>query len=330
MLTLCLPGLLLPPQVLLDTAGDLPLPALARLLGSGRLRLEQSASHYDWLARAVGLAALPAAALRLLGEGGDPGTADWLCLDPVHLKVHRSGIALDDPAALALDADDDAELRAVVAAMFTGIGELSAGAVGHWHLRLRQPAALATLPLPDAVGRDIDPRQPAGADAAVWRGLLAEAQTTLHAHPVNRRREAAGKPAVNSLWPWGDGRLPARAAARWPTLATRDPVLAGLARHLGAGLAAPPERYADATAGLIVIDALAAPARTLDGLAWRDALEGLERDWFAPLAAALRSGRLSDLRIAGFGGDGGFEVELTRLDLWKFWRRPRPLTAVAP
>lgn len=325
-LTVCLPGLLLPPQALLDSAGDLPLPALATLLGRGRVRRRLPAGDHAWLAEAVGLPALPAAALRMLAVGGDPGQAHWLCLDPVHLKVHRRGIVLDDPATLALDADEDAALRAALAPLFGELGALAGGAVGQWHLRLAEPATLETVPLPQAAGRDIDPGQRL---PARWRSLLAEAQTALHAHPVNRRREAAGKPAANSLWPWGGGALPARMSSPWSAVATRDPVVAGLARHLGASLAPVPARFADATADLVVLDELTGPARSLDALAWREALSGLERDWFAPLAHALRSGGVDGVTLAGFGGDGGIEVELTRIDLWKFWRRPRGLAEVA-
>jgi hypothetical protein len=44
---------------------------------------------------------------------------------------------------------------------------------------------------------------------APWRHAINEAQMVLHAHPVNQARQAAGQPVVNSLWPWGGGRLPA-------------------------------------------------------------------------------------------------------------------------
>lgn len=326
-LTLCIPGLLLPEQALADTARDLPLPALAALLGHGRVARLTSADHYAWLAGSCGWTGLPAAALRLLGEGGEPTDAAWLCLDPVHLKVHRRGIALDDPAALALDAEDDAWLRAGVAPLFAGFGELSAGAAGHWYLRLHQAEAIETLPLPQAIARDLDPRQPVGADGARWRAALADAQPVLHAHPANQRREAAGKPAINSLWPWGGGVLPSTIEpSPWASIATGDSVIAGLARRLGA-LAAPiPQRF-DTTidADLIVLDTLAASARSLDAIAWSEAMTQLDADWFAPLAAALRAGRLTSLRIAGFGGDRGLDLEVTRHDLWKFWRRPRGL-----
>lgn len=324
-LTVCLPGLLLPPQALLDSVGDLPLPALAGLLGRGRFA-RVDICHHDWLAGAVGLAALPAAPLRLLAAGREPGRDHWICLDPVHLSVHRSGIALGDPATLALDAAEDAALRAAMAPLFETLGTLEGAAVGQWHLRLAAPAPLQSLSLPQAAGRDLDPSRTLPAD---WRRALADAETALHAHPVNRRREASGQPAVNSLWPWGAGALPGPLRSPWASVATHDPVVAGLARHLEATLGPPPTRFAATTAELVVLDDLSAPARHLDAFAWRDALVRLERDWFAPLAEALRAGRIERLTLAGFGGEGGIEVGVTPTDLWKFWRRPRPLAEAA-
>lgn len=326
-LTLCIPGLLLPQQALLDTARDLPLPALATLLGRGRVARLPSADHYAWLAAACGWPGMPAAALRLLAESGEPADDAWLCLDPVHLKIHRRGVALDDPARLAIDAAEDAALRATVAPLFAGFGELAGGVPGHWYLRLRQPATIDAPPLPQAIARDLDPRQPAGQPDARWRTALAEAQPALHAHPVNRQRETAGRPTVNSVWPWGGGTLPASIPpSPWAAAATDDPVIAGLARRLGIPVAPAPQRFAAvAGADLVVLEALSAPARSLDAIAWSDALAQLEVDWFAPLVDALRAGGLTGLRLAGVGGDRGLDVEVTRHDLWKIWRRPLSL-----
>jgi hypothetical protein len=38
-----------------------------------------------------------------------------------------------------------------------------------------------------------------------------EAQMTLHGHPLNAAREAAGQRPINSVWFWGCGAMPTRA-----------------------------------------------------------------------------------------------------------------------
>jgi hypothetical protein len=331
-LTLCLPGLLLPRQALHDTVYDFSAPALSRLLGRGRRTAMPPGSLDDWLAARWGWSNLPVAPLRLAGEGIAPGEHDWLCLDPVHLKVGRDGVRLDAAGLPALDAEEDAALRAAIAPLFAEAGELVGGGPGRWYLRLTSPVALTTaVPVP---GQGVDPGLPGGADGPRWRRLLAEAQMTLHAHAVNRRREDAGLPAINSLWPWGAGRNP-RAPAVKPcaVLYAEAPLLRGLAVIAGVAPEAVPSgftalpRHGDAV--LIVLDDLAAPALALDAIAWREALARIEQHWFAPLAEAIAAGRCR-LTLVAPGLDAGLELTVGRGDLWRFWRRPKPLAELAP
>lgn len=329
-LTLCLPGLLLPRQALLDTVSDLRLPALMRLLGRSRLHRDVPTAHYVRVMLRWNLEELPAAALRLLGEGGEPNGGSWICLDPVSLSVDRRGVRLEDPAALRLDADEDAALREEIMPLFAPLGELVATTPGHWYLRLSDDARLVTHALPDAVGNHVDPMLPGGRDGSLWRRMLAEAQMALHDHSVNRAREAAGRPRVNHLWPWGEGRLAGGMTAPFDSLWARDPVLLGLAKASSIPGRLPPPAFEPAHGNVAcVIDDLAAPARNLDALAWREALARVEREWLAPALDALMRGRCSELHLAAFGPDASLDLDATRLDLMKFWRGPQPLARLA-
>lgn len=321
-LTLLLPGLLLPVEILENITHDLSAPTLSLILGSGERRDARS----DMPADAFGLGHLPAAALRKVGAGGTaPG--EWICLDPVRWQVSAEGVTLDDPAKLELDAAESADLLAAVEPLFAELGELSASAPGRWELRLRKAVALETPSLHDAIHQPIDPSLPGGADGPAWRLLLAEAQTLLHAHPVNRRREAAGRPTVNSLWPWGQGRLPNDVPANYTAVWSDDPAVSGLCAHAGMSCQALPARYQTASGrALAMIDNLATPARTLDALAWRAALLALERDWLAPALTDGATLRLVGSRFGPVPAQVAFEFR--RSDRLRFWRRPRPLTAL--
>jgi hypothetical protein len=80
---------------------------------------------------------------------------------------------------------------------------------------------------------------------------------------------------------------------------------------------------------LIVLEQLRAPASYGDAATWTARLAALERDWVAPLRAALRAGRIGMVTLHAVGAGGALDVETTRQDLRFFWRRARPLAAYA-
>jgi hypothetical protein len=146
---------------------------------------------------------------------------------------------------------------------------------------------------------------------APWTALLTEIQMALHEHPVNESRELA----VNSVWLWGAGALPASASGPWRSIAAADPLALGLARAAGI---APRAAARSAEAWLAELPEEGRHLAVLEGIAAE-----LEPAWFAPLLAALKSGRIgmATLHLP----EAGAAVETTRSDLRRFWRRPRAL-----
>ena len=330
MLTLIVPGLIWTRQALADLTFDLPLPAFTTLLGRGRLTQRPPQGSTELLAEFTGLAApLPAAALRRFALREHPGEANWLCLDPVRLNFHERSLIVDDPRHLQLSDEEATALAVALAPTLAALGQLEVLSPGSWNLRLHATAP-AFQDLHDAAGRSAAPL-PSGPAHAPWRHALNEAQMVLHAHPVNQARQAAGLPVVNSLWPWGGGRLPEPdglpSVALHDALWSNDPVVQGIARLLQIDDAALPAGYSGraARAPLAVMDALEHSARTGDAIAWRDELARFEADWLAPLLGALRAGRLDALRLLAPGDLAAAELQVSRRDLWKFWRKPRAL-----
>jgi hypothetical protein len=326
MLTLVVPGLIWPRQALADLSGDMTLPTFSLLLGRGRLQHGPGTDAASMLAGSLGVAApLTAAALRRLAFGHAPDDAEWLCLDPVRLRFEERSLVLDDPRALSLEATEAEALAVALAPTFAALGEFDVLSPQAWNLRLSAtPPGFAELG--QSLGRAVVPLpvQPA---YSAWRQALNEAQMVLHAHPVNQAREAAGKPQVNSLWPWGGGRLPTAAACRHDQVWSIDPVVRGMAQLQQVDAANLPAAYTSGTGKSILasVDELAAPAHLGDALAWRDALARIESAWLAPALAAMRSGHLDSLRLLVPGEHNSVELVVGRSDLWKFWRKPRRL-----
>ncbi len=114
MIHLVVPGLLWPKDSIVEVTRGLELPALQALLGRGRRTRRPAVTAERWLCEAFGIAGeelreLPIGALRLLGEGHDPGGGAWLCADPVHLRFSRNTLVVD-AAGPDLAMDEAAQL----------------------------------------------------------------------------------------------------------------------------------------------------------------------------------------------------------------------------
>ncbi|MFU2488833.1 hypothetical protein [Thauera sp. WH-1] len=324
---LLIPGLLWPAATLLGPASGLALDGLATLLGRGRRQVSPFEPYDRQLARLFGLPgdSVPMATLRRLGEADapphDPGR-HWLCADPVNLSFSREHLLLQAFPDDELEDEESAELVAALNEVFADLGRFEACTPTRWYLRLHQPSAVTLYPLDDVTGRPIKHFLPEGEDARLWQRTMNEAQIVLHNHARSRAREEAGRRPVNSVWLWGAGALeqPLRAPAR--QVQATDPVSIGLARAAGLPVGAPDAAAALAQDTLVVLDSQRKPAQQLDLQAWRGGLEALERDWFAPLAAAFQHGRLDTLRLTAPGDRGTLQLELSRSARWKFWRKP--------
>lgn len=303
---LLVPGLLAAPRE--------PRPAALELLAArGRRSKARSQSAESWLQEAFGLSGrLSAGAISVLGAGHAPGEATWTRADPVYMQILRERVLLIPAATFRVSREEAGALCDALSRHFAAVLEFRALDAHHWCARLIQ----GDMDLGDAPPLRMEGREATSRPGDV---ILTEVQMLLHAHPVNAAREERGEPVLNSVWLWGSGRLPPSASSRFRSVASKDPLALGLARLAGAsGCALPATADAwlaqapDNGRHLIVLDAIREP---------------LERDWFAPLAAALRSGRIGMLSL--HAPDAGLSFETVRGDLRRFWRRPKALESYA-
>jgi hypothetical protein len=297
--------------------------ALELLLARGRSRSAPAQRLEDWLREAfdLGEGPFPAGALTLLACGGDPGAESWTRADPVHLRVMRDHLAVVPADAFELSAEEAEALCDALCQHFTGRAVFRTCGPKRWCATWPGTTTIdAGNPL-DAAGREVElPRESAP--------LLNEAQMVLHAHPVNEAREARGEPVVNSIWLWGPGRA-GRASCPWQSVAADDPAVTGAARLAGARRRALPrsarhwlDRLPEDGRHLAVLDAM----RTNPDVS---TLEKLESDWFEPLLAALRSGRIGMVTVHVPDAAEALSFETIRADLRRFWRLAKPLERYA-
>jgi len=337
---LLVPDLFWPDRDFPDIYRGLAAPALERLLGKGRRQTADgpagAQSAEEWLSARFGVERqgdLPAAPFCLLADGGEPGKHHWLRADPVHLRLEGNRLMLADSSAFSVSPQEAERLAASLNAHFANDGLVFYPLrPERWYLRIERVPALETTPLAQAAGRSIDSLLPRGADSPAWRAHLNDIQMLLHSHPVNEARESAGEPPINSVWLWGGGHLSDPVTAPFNAVWSADVFAAGLAqaaciaaRPLPADAAELLHTSASTGVSLIVLDQLRAPARYGDAHGWREGLAQLERDWFAPLLAALRLEHIGMLSLHALGPAGALSVEIARGDLRRFWRRTQPL-----
>ena len=322
-LTLVLPGMDWPQQTLRDLTCDLPTPGLSALLEHGELSSHANTADQPWPAivrAALNTNNLPAAAAcRLLGLGSAPDSARWVCLDPLNLSILQHRMLINDPAGLELTMDEAAQLAVPLAPTFAPLGELHITTPTQWHLKLNDAAPSAGLPaLATAIGHSAEGGL---SKDRSWRSALNEAQMVLHQHPVNQARSERGQPVINSLWPWGDGRLPPVAATHsaQSRLYAAEPMLRGQARHLGIHHEALPMHWNEIAAGgidsIIVIDTLHAATRARDGMRWRDALAALDANWFQPIFTTWQQQTASHITLLMPAAQGVRKLTLTENSL---------------
>ena len=205
-----------------------------------------------------------------------------------------------------------------------------------WYLTGPASPDIATTPWPSAVGRSVDALLPRGPDALQWHRRFNEVQMLLHEHPVNQRRESRGEPAINSVWFWGGGCLPAPVRSHGWSVWADNALVRGLALVCGMepkpvpGNAGLWLKQASAGDHLIVLDALAEPAHRGDAPGWAALVDALERNWFAPMRDFLARRSLARVTITTQHMNLALHYEVLPSDLWKFWRRDTGVPRITP
>ena len=334
-LDLLVPDLLLPRDAPAAMRA-LRLPQLEKWLARADVEPAAGIGASRWLGAAFDLASPPVAAIALAGEGA-PRDGAWMRADPVHLRIDRDHLKLHDASILDVRRD---EADAMVASLQEHFGqdgfEFHVAAPERWYVRVPEGALpRKTTSVEDALGRDVFgllPENRAGGPIN-WRGALTEAQMVLGAHEVNARREAQGKPAINSVWFWGEGSAPAEVAKRYALIHAEDAFARGLGAlsraevRPGAKSIADIDLVREGDAVLAVLGDLTAALHRVDDARWKAAAEALDARWFAGLGEAIE--RFERVRLVLPAEKDTRVATLTAAARWRWFRARKPLAAHA-
>ena len=365
--TLWIPGLLPAPvhpgeQHALDlreAVTALRLPALEQLLARGRTTHRPGASLEHALlqqAQATSPTAtpnidadeLPAGVLSLaaIGETADAHT-HWMRADPVHLKVNRDTLQVIPAALFDFSATEAHALIQTLNQHFSPALTFRFIRPQQWVVRVQPEVQsslalkqLRTQPLCAVVGQDIQPHLPSGPTSKHWHSLMNELQMLLYADAINDAREQRGAPVIHGVWFWGHASLPALISTDAATRThwySDDLFVCGLAAALREAHSALPQHAArvlpsqpSAGRAAVVLDTLRHPLAIGDLHIWYERMQQLERDWFTPMLEALRHEHIGMLTLIDPNHTSQIQIETTRQDLRRFWRRIKPLTHYLP
>jgi hypothetical protein len=328
--TLFVPSLFWPETGDTDSYSGLRLPALETLLSRGGAANSACENESAWICERFGVQKQidwPVAPVAFAGDGGEPVAAYWLRADPVHLRVHNDGLILFAPETVEISEDESHDLTGALNRQFEAEGLVFyAPHPRRWYLKIPRTPKIRTVPLKEAIGRDVNRLLPDGEERLRWHRIFNEAQMLLHAHPVNSAREDRGAAVVNSLWFWGGGTLPV-SSSTFDAIQSEDPLAVGLARLAGilsSGLSFGDE-LATGNNTLVVLGDAQREFMRGNVSGWRNALESMETRWFARIFDWLRSGRIGKAVIATVADGRSHEWSVTRGDRWQIWKRPQPL-----
>jgi hypothetical protein len=259
-------------------------------------------------------AAHASAPLEWLGLGGEPRAGSWVKAGLVHIEMGSHDARVHPLDDLGLDA---ARLGSALVSglQFPGLSVLAspdparfAGVFVHSEAPLE-----VACPWP-APGEPVDLRDvlPQGREGPILRRLFTEAQMVLHDHPANVARERRKQRVANAVWLGGVGEYHGIVGTALPAIVSGDPLAQGLCRLHGAEARPLPESFTRLASTLPTVVDLPVPSGDP-----ADALAQLERNWFAPLAAAVASGRVAEAVLHL----GDLAVRIDRRNLRRFWRR---------
>lgn len=253
---------------------------------------------------------LPIAALTRQLDAGDAMHFTWLRADPGYVRPDMATVRLMACGDLDLSPEECDALLKPLRPLFGDEGfPISAPVPSRWYLCLPPEARLPAFPSPQEVlGDDLFAHLPDGDLGRRWRRLLNEAQVILHNHPVNAQRAAAGKLPVNTLWFWGEGRMPDHVRSAVTQLRTGDVLLHALAAR--ANVPCNTDSRVETLPSGAVVDL-------------RDITQGevLDTHWIAPLMQRVAHGDFDTLML-DFGE--GLILRWQAGHRWRFWRRRLP------
>jgi len=263
----------------------------------------------------------PIAAISAAEDGLNVDADYWLRADPVHLVLQRDSFSLSEPCPLPVSRAHAQAMIASFNAHFAQEGlKFSLGESGVWYVSLSQPPQIKTALPAMAMGKNIAHFMPQGSAASHWVAYLNEVQMLLHAHAANTEREGAGEVAVNSIWLSGGGVMPVPVTldSDIDCVVGSSALYKGLAKRSGL-------MHHNVSASLQSVLLQVAGHKHVRLQLVQDLV--LAEDSFQALLNGLKNRSITQLVLNLACYEKTLVATIKPLDLYKFWRTTKPMSA---
>ena len=329
-LDIILPFAFPPAEHAKDLLAALTAPGLASLLAKASLRQHHDSApfnpglpHECWLSQdeenSPALAHLLMQKLGLTAQQGH-----WFICQPASLHIARDHLVLTDSRELQLTESESRALFESAQPLITESGmTLEYGHPSCWFLRADPWQTLRTC-TPDVVcGHNIDVWLPRGVGDRDWRKMQNELQMLWHTSAINEKREAEGKPRINTVWLWG-GASHHQVSNSGCALLVDSLLKQYQPHHLRSQKSFADfqtAHQAEAGSQTVLLDQLMPSALHADWASWLAAYAELDKAWFAPLATSLREGQIKKVSLHLSDTDRLQQWQISSLSMRKFWAK---------
>lgn len=305
-LNLILPGIIWPNAADYEyLSSRIKMPQFSNLFAKGQLsRLELNFSDFVYAQQLKSGLSLANYYAKELGLNAH---AAYMLLEPTHLRLDRDRLLISEPALLQLNSAEAQQLITVINEYFSGELEVFYISDELWLIGLNFTLDdVVSYPLIDIVGENIDEFLPSGNERLRLHKLINELQMLLFNLPLNKLREDEGLLTINSVWIWD--KSPPKLAFEFGTRLANNSSLSALTGNFAAVTS-------------LIVDKAYYPACYRDSFSWLEVVAELDNLLAAKLSNLLNSRKIQHLNIYIPTLTGCHCLQLSRFDLWKFWRK---------
>ena len=322
---LIVPGLFKLPIHELDTTFlEQEIPSLNYILRYGTRVKNRTFELDTMLSESLGLWGeqfLPLAQAYL--EKSSQNAGSYFLCQAIHLKP-------DMRNAIVLPLDNTKETEIEISIIFNELSELfkvdcNIKSISDklWLVHVKQCKVPGIYPhYLSVLGKKADQYMEQSKQMLPWHQLINEIQMFMHSHEINQHRFEKGLLAINSLWCWGGGDLPALGDNNIHWI-TSDELLRHYADKIGI-LNSEPGALADDENGnhTVCIDlSILETLKSVRDENLKPLLSRMEQQFFKPLVRRVKARQITLKLRAGYE----FDFILSAFSCFKYWRKAQNL-----